>query len=295
MAATPFTWRSQAFALIFAAELFQRRPVPASRDDPLNEKPTDTGRRLGQPVDRPAYCHANSRALLRGRWSEAGRVHPATFTTIGRKQRFTNWDTAAFVARHLADSQTWPDARLLCWVLIPDHVHVLIEPGRAEDLSRAVGRAKAMVSRHWPEAYGNGDALWSPGFHDRAIRQDEALRDVARYFVANPVRAGLVRRVGDYPDWDAVWLSPPRLQAGRSGEAGLRCFSSVAGKGIRGHGRSHRARLMPLCSTPHLWEQPRLRRSRRFISEGIRSHGCSHGRSCFPTVRQPGTVTRSGR
>ena len=42
--------------------------------------------------------------------------------------------------------------------------------------------------------------------HDRALRRDEDLLAVARYIVANPLRAGLVRRVGDYPLWDAVWL-----------------------------------------------------------------------------------------
>jgi hypothetical protein len=29
---------------------------------------------------------------------------------------------------------------------------------------------------------------------------------LARYVVANPVRAGLVQRVGQYPHWDAIWL-----------------------------------------------------------------------------------------
>ena len=37
------------------------------------------------------------------------------------------------------------------------------------------------------------------------------LRDVARYIVANPLRAGLVERVGDYPYWDAVWLTGPEI------------------------------------------------------------------------------------
>jgi hypothetical protein len=32
------------------------------------------------------------------------------------------------------------------------------------------------------------------------------LQSVARYIVANPVRAGLVRRVQDYPLWDALWV-----------------------------------------------------------------------------------------
>jgi len=29
---------------------------------------------------------------------------------------------------------------------------------------------------------------------------------VARYIVANPLRAGLVESVRDYPHWDAIWL-----------------------------------------------------------------------------------------
>jgi len=29
---------------------------------------------------------------------------------------------------------------------------------------------------------------------------------MARYIVANPLRAGLVERIGDYPLWDATWL-----------------------------------------------------------------------------------------
>jgi hypothetical protein len=28
----------------------------------------------------------------------------------------------------------------------------------------------------------------------------------ARYLVANPLRPGLVERIGDYPYWNAVWL-----------------------------------------------------------------------------------------
>jgi len=32
------------------------------------------------------------------------------------------------------------------------------------------------------------------------------LRRVARYVVANPMRAGLVKQIGDYPLWDAIWV-----------------------------------------------------------------------------------------
>jgi hypothetical protein len=48
--------------------------------------------------------------------------------------------------------------------------------------------------------------VWKPGFHDRALRHEDSMVDAARYIVANPLRAGLVERVGDYPFWDAIWL-----------------------------------------------------------------------------------------
>jgi putative transposase len=48
--------------------------------------------------------------------------------------------------------------------------------------------------------------VWQRGFYDRAIRKEEDLLAVARYIVANPLRAGLVSQLSDYPFWDAVWL-----------------------------------------------------------------------------------------
>ncbi|MNO00306.1 hypothetical protein D3C81_2201730 [compost metagenome] len=51
-----------------------------------------------------------------------------------------------------------------------------------------------------------GRPLWQRGFHDHALRREEDLAAVARYVVANPLRAKLVPRLGDYPHWDAVWL-----------------------------------------------------------------------------------------
>jgi len=51
-----------------------------------------------------------------------------------------------------------------------------------------------------------GRPIWQDGFHDHALRREEDLKATARYIVANPLRAGLVERIGDYPHWDAIWL-----------------------------------------------------------------------------------------
>jgi hypothetical protein len=38
------------------------------------------------------------------------------------------------------------------------------------------------------------------------IRREEDLVSIARYIVANPLRAGIVKSVREYPHWDAVWF-----------------------------------------------------------------------------------------
>jgi hypothetical protein len=48
--------------------------------------------------------------------------------------------------------------------------------------------------------------LWQRAFYDHALRKDEDVRQIARYIIANPLRRGLVKDVGDYLLWDAAWL-----------------------------------------------------------------------------------------
>jgi hypothetical protein len=44
-----------------------------------------------------------------------------------------------------------------------------------------------------------GQKLWQPWGFERVLRDEEATFTVARYIVENPVRAGLVRTISDYP------------------------------------------------------------------------------------------------
>jgi putative transposase len=37
------------------------------------------------------------------------------------------------------------------------------------------------------------------------MRREEHLESMARYVIENPVRAGLVSRIADYPFWNADW------------------------------------------------------------------------------------------
>ena len=92
------------------------------------------------------------------------------------------------------------------WVIMPDHWHAIVQVGRYDSLSKVVGRIKAISTRviH-NERLWEGD-IWSKAFHDRALRSESELLPLARYIVANPIRAGLAQKAGNYPFWNAVWV-----------------------------------------------------------------------------------------
>jgi len=151
------------------------------------------------------FPDAGRKALRQGRVSRPAQVYLVTTTTSQRRPLFVATHAARTACRAIAWAGSWGDARLLAWVLMPDHWHGLVRLGD-EPLGRVMNRFKAGVTRSLHAANAAEGRIWDRGFHDRALRADQDLRQAARYLVANPLRAGLVTQALDYPYWDAVWL-----------------------------------------------------------------------------------------
>lgn len=158
---------------------------------------------MGNTHNRRSAGYAS---LRKGRVSEAGQIYLVTFTTCGRQRLFEDPDHARIAAQALVDPRLWRDSRLLAWVLMPDHWHGLIELGAQDTLSARVQKLKSNTARQVRNHCAVTGPVWEKGFHDRAMRVEQAVLGAARYLVCNPLRAGLVERVGDYPYWNAVWL-----------------------------------------------------------------------------------------
>jgi putative transposase len=81
---------------------------------------------------------------------------------------------------------------------MPDHVHLLLGLGQSTNLVSIVGawKSKCFLLRR---RRGNLRRFWQRSFYDHALRRDEDLLVVARYVLANPIRAGLVENATDYP------------------------------------------------------------------------------------------------
>ena len=158
---------------------------------------------------KPTPGHA---ALRTGRASMAGGLYLITTTTAGRLPLFRDWPVARTACASLTQPILWRGSRLLCWTLMPDHWHALVELGDADALDGLVNRVKSASARAINRCMQRKGRVWSKAFHDRALREEDDLLATARYIVANPLRAGLVRSVAAYPYWDAVWLGSGRSE-----------------------------------------------------------------------------------
>jgi putative transposase len=128
-----------------------------------------------------------------------------TICTYSQQQCFLDATTVERVRTHLLRISSEETFDVTAYCFMPDHVHVLVTGTSEEsDLRRYVSR--------WEQATGyqykgmTGGRLWQPGFYDHILRQEEDRRTVIRYLLNNPIRAGLVASLNDYPYWGSgLW------------------------------------------------------------------------------------------
>lgn len=132
--------------------------------------------------------YKRSMRLRLGRFSEIGRIYLLTSVTVDRTPLFSDWRAARLVSNEFRREQEAGTSFSIAWVIMPDHFHWLVElkKGRLSSLvQRVKSRSSITVNRHVDRA----GQLWQRGYHDRALRREEDLKETARYVLANPIQS----------------------------------------------------------------------------------------------------------
>lgn len=110
---------------------------------------------------------------------------------------FSNDDCAAYLDwLHRAAEKL--DCRIHAYVLMTNHVHLLLTPGQpdaASALMQSLGRRYVQYVNH---TYRRTGTLWEGRFLSSAVHAEDYLLQCMRYIELNPVRAGMVEQPGDY-------------------------------------------------------------------------------------------------
>ena len=135
---------------------------------------------------------------LKGFDYSAERTYFVTFCAKNRQPVFAELQNCVAAKETLLRYRALGWYWLNCYCVMPDHIHLLIRTrNRSHSLSAIVARLKRQIREascgEPPEWH------WQLGFHDRVLREHENVRGYAQYILANPIRRGMAKEVGDYP------------------------------------------------------------------------------------------------
>jgi putative transposase len=110
-------------------------------------------------------------------------------------------DLVADALRHFHDQQYLLDE----WVVMPNHVHVMLWPMPSFTLSEILKSRKRHTARQANLILGRtGETFWQRESYDHWIRNDEEKARIRRYIRMNPVNARLCKTPEDWK-WSSAW------------------------------------------------------------------------------------------
>ncbi len=115
------------------------------------------------------------------------------------------------IARIVVDAWTYFDGKryeLVAYVVMPNHVHVLIKTYEGCPLSKVIHSWKSFtahaINEHLKTCGRDAHApMWQNDYFDRFIRDDRHFAQAITYIHENPVKAGLCGHAGEWP-WSSI-------------------------------------------------------------------------------------------
>ncbi len=115
-------------------------------------------------------------------------------------------ETAQLVADTIQHGAATGRYELHSWVIMPNHVHLLITPLLASIMAGWVKGASARQANLLLQR--TGISFWQDESYDHVVRNENEFRRIRQYIENNPVRAGLCVTPEEY-----IWSSARRREA----------------------------------------------------------------------------------
>jgi putative transposase len=137
------------------------------------------------------------------RLQQTGHSHFITFTCYQRMEHLTNAQVCSVVLRALENTRSRYGLRVFGFVLMPEHVHLLLSEPERGTLARALQSLKSASARmaRGARAERNGATtpFWQTRYFDRYMRDYDEFSEKLRYIHRNPVKRGLCSAPEQWP------------------------------------------------------------------------------------------------
>lgn len=90
--------------------------------------------------------------------------------------------------------------KVYCFVLMLNHVHLLVEPSEKANLSKMMQVINTSYAMYFNKKYRQVGHVQQGRFHSILVERESYLLELTRYIHLNPVRAGIVANPREYAD-----------------------------------------------------------------------------------------------
>ncbi|KPJ48542.1 MAG: hypothetical protein AMJ41_04700 [candidate division Zixibacteria bacterium DG_27] len=126
-------------------------------------------------------------------------IYFVTSKTHGNRKFFANKRSAPILLNCIDNFRKEGRYLLLAFVIMPDHLHIILKPNAKENISKIMHSIKRGSSRLINQMLNRNGPLWQSGFYEQIIRNEKEFWEKVNYIYNNPLKAGLVESPEDYP------------------------------------------------------------------------------------------------
>ena len=126
------------------------------------------------------------------RYLEPGAAYFVTSVIKNREEIFLSEKACKLLIVTLLFYKYYLDYKIYGFVIMPDHFHAIIEPGKEFNISVIMNKIKGNFGNKYNKLQGRTGQVWQSRFYDEGIMGDmDKLNQKIEYMHNNPVRAGI--------------------------------------------------------------------------------------------------------
>jgi len=149
------------------------------------------------------------------RFQQSGQSHFVTFSCYQRLPKLTNPTACRIFVEALESARKLLRYRVYGYVVMPEHVHLLLSEPESTTLAAALRSVKLSTVKQFraeTHSTGHGSPFWQTRYYDRNIRDYQEFVMKLRYLHRNPVKRGLCSSPEEWP-----WSSFQHYRTGAPG------------------------------------------------------------------------------
>jgi len=144
-----------------------------------------------------------------------GKIYHVINRANGRLQIFNNTGEYALFERLMLEAKELTDMRILAYVVMPNHWHLVLHPRNEGDMSAFMHRLTNAHTRNVHARTGTTGSghLYQGRYKSFLVDTDQYFLSLVKYVERNPVRAQLATRCEDW-QWGSAWRRTHKNEKG---------------------------------------------------------------------------------